>query len=498
MKIFISYPPLESEKGIAQIGQNRQFQWFVKHSVIYPMVPAYAATLLAKNNYEVFWDDSIAKKESYQTWIDRIIAEKPELIAIETKTPVVKMHWNIINEVKKKSPKSKIVIMGDHVTAFPEESMKNSKVDFVLTGGDYDFLLLSIADNLTKETPLEPGIWYRENNQIKNTGKFLLNHDINTLPQIDRDLTRWDLYVENGNYKYLPGTYTMAGRDCWWGKCKFCSWPTLFPRYRTRKPELLFEEIKNLVEHYGVREVMDDTGCFPIGDWLKQFCNLMIESGLNKKVRISCNMRFGALTLEEYQLMRKAGFRFLLFGLESANQETLDRIIKGIKVSEIEEGCKMAKKAGLNPHLTCMIGYPWETYEMAKKTIELAKKLFNEGYADTLQATIVMPYPNTPLYKECLENNWLDIKPGDWEKFDMRQRIMKSPLTEEQSKDLTSSLYKLFFGPKYIFKQIANIRDKDDIKYLYRGFKSVTKKHLKDFSKSKKNKNQDKIKCETC
>jgi radical SAM superfamily enzyme YgiQ (UPF0313 family) len=487
MKVFISYPPIESEQGTAQIGQNRQFQWFSKHSVIYPIVPAYAATLLSQKGYDVFWDDAIAKKESFEKWMARLLREKPEVIALETKTPVVKMHWKIIDKIKENLPKTKVVLMGDHVTELPKESMINSRVDFIITGGDYDFMLLSICDYLSKKIKkLEAGIWYRslENGKIKNNGKFNLCHDLNSLPFIDRELTRWELYKENGNYKYLPGTYTMAARDCWWGKCKFCSWPSLYPKYRARKPELLFEEIKMLVEKYGIREIMDDSGSFPVGLWLKKFCELMIKSGLNKKVKISCNMRFGILKLEDYKLMREAGFRFLLFGFESANQKTLDRIAKGIKVEDIERGCKLAKEAGLNPHITVMMGYPWESYPDAKNTVELAKKLFEKGYADTLQATIVMPYPNTPLYKECLENNWLDVKPGEWEKFDMRQRIMKSPLTEEQIKELTSSLYKLAFRPKFILRQILQIRTGDDIKYLWRGFKAVVGKHLVDFSKN--------------
>ena len=483
MKIFISYPPIETEKGTAQIGQNRQFQWFVQPSVIYPMIPASAATLLSKEGYNVFWDDAIAKKENYQNWINRIEKEKPDLIAIETKTPVIKYHWKIINNVKEKSPGTQVVLMGDHVTEFPKESLENSKVDFIITGGDYDFSLLSIADYLTKKEKLEKGIWYRKNGKIKDTGKFDLIHDLNKLPFIDRDLTQWKLYKENGNYKYLPGTYTMIGRDCWWGKCEFCSWPGLFPKYRTRKPELLFEEIKMLVEKYGIKEVMDDTGTFPVGNWLKTFCNLMIESGLNKKVRISCNMRFGVLKLEDYQLMRKAGFRLLLFGFESANQATLAKLKKGVKVEDIIEGCKLAKEASLNPHLTAMVGYPWESYEDAKKTVELAKKLFIEGYADTLQATIVIPYPNTPLYKRCLENDWLEIEPQDWEKFDMRMKVMKSPLTEEQIKELVSSLYRISFSPRYILKQVLQIRNYYDLLYLWRGAKKVIGKHLVDFKK---------------
>ena len=58
----------------------------------------------------------------------------------------------------------------------------------------------------------------------------------------------------------------------------------------------------------------------------------LVKSDLNKKVRINCNMRFYKLKKEDYILMRKAGFRFLLFGLESANQRTLNRLNKGVKI----------------------------------------------------------------------------------------------------------------------------------------------------------------------
>src|SRR3990167_5533491 len=101
MKISISYPPLESEKGIPFLGQNRQFQWFSEPTHIYPMVPAYAATLLKENGFEVIWDDAIAEGLTYAQWIERIKKEKPDVIAIETKTPVIKRHWEIINDLKK-------------------------------------------------------------------------------------------------------------------------------------------------------------------------------------------------------------------------------------------------------------------------------------------------------------------------------------------------------------------------------------------------------------
>jgi len=61
-KISISYPPLISEKGTAFLSQNRQFQWTNTGNIIYPVIPAYAATYLKQQGYKVFWDDAIAKK----------------------------------------------------------------------------------------------------------------------------------------------------------------------------------------------------------------------------------------------------------------------------------------------------------------------------------------------------------------------------------------------------------------------------------------------------
>lgn len=482
MKIAISYPPLESNKGIPLLGQNRQFQWFSEPTYIYPMVPAYAATLLKENGFEVLWDDAIAEGLTYAQWLERIKKEKPDVIAIETKTPVVKLHWQIINDLKRLTTDHwplVTVLMGDHVTALPEESMLNSQVDFVLTGGDYDFLLLNLCKQLSTDLPL--GIWYRQNGEIKNRGKYELNNDLNSLPLIDRDLTRWRLYSEkNGNYKYLPGTYTMAARDCWWGKCSFCSWTTIYPgaKYRARSPEKMLDEVGMLIEKYGVREIMDDSGTFPVGEWLADFCDGMVKRGYNKRVKIDCNMRFGILGEKEYAMMAKAGFRFILFGLESANQNTLDRIDKNLKVEKIAEGVKLAKQSGLAPHVTVMMGYPWETKEDAVNTIEMAKYLFKCGYIDTLQATIVIPYPGTPLFDECKKNRWLLT--DDWDRYDMRELVMFSPMSAQDIKELTQMLYKSFASPQFVVRKLMSIRGTDDIKFFWRAGKKLVG-HLTDF-----------------
>lgn len=455
MKVAIGYPPFEN-KDFPCLTQNRQFQWVKTPWTAYPMVSAYAATMAKDLGHDVYWLDGISEGISYAQWLSNLKKIKPDVLMIETKTPVVKNHWKIINEIKK-ALKISIVLVGDHVTALPSESFKNSSVDFILTGGDYDFLFINLLEHLSESAKLEPGIWYRRLSSVKNTGKFVLNHNLNDLPFIDRELTKWKLYAyKNSNYLRKPGTYTMFARDCWWGKCTFCSWTTLYPGkcFRAISPKRALDEIGDIIASTGAREIMDDSGSFPVGDWLREFCEGMIDRGYDKKMKISCNMRFNSnLGQDDYNLMAKAGFRFVLFGLESASQKTLVKINKNLKVRQIKETLIKAKKARLWPHVTVMIGYPWESMGEAKKTADFAKELFRVGLIDTLQATVVIPYPGTPLFEQCKKNGWLNTL--DWDKYDMKRPIMRSDMTDGQIMGLTRGLYNSFWSPEFFFRKLG-------------------------------------------
>ncbi|MHC1790420.1 B12-binding domain-containing radical SAM protein [Solidesulfovibrio sp.] len=486
MKISVAYPPLSSDKGTPLLTQNRQFQWFTNPTYIYPMVPAYAASLLAARGHDVTFDDGIADGQRYDDFMRELIAKAPELIALETKTPVVTRHWKIVAELKAALPKTNVVLMGDHVTALPRESMEHSPVDFVICGGDFDFILADLADHLAgKLADMPAGVWRREDGEIIDGGVGSLTHNLDELPYIDRKLTKWERYAyKNGNFKYTPGTYVMAGRDCWWGRCTFCSWTTLFPgkTYRTVSPARHVAEIEHLVNDLGVREIFDDSGCFPRGAWLEEFCNLLIAKGLHKKVVLGCNMRVGELTQAQWNLLKKANFRFILIGLESMSQDTLNRLKKGIEVSQIEETMRMAKKAGLEPHITTMVGYPWESREDARRTIDFAKSLFSRGLLNTLQATIVVPYPGTPLFEEARQNGWLTTE--NWDDYDMRMSVWKSPISNADVLQFKDELYKAALSPAFIIRKIMSIRDFDDIKFLARAASKLLG-HLLNKSRTK-------------
>lgn len=484
--ISISYPPLTSTKGLPFLAQNRQFQWTNTNNVILPVIPAYGATFLKQKGYQVYWDDAIAQSLSYEQWLERFINRRPDIIFIESKTPTIKKHWQIIKELRSKSLEIGnwnlvIVLMGDHVTALPEESLNNSPVDYVITGGDFDFMMHNLVEHLSQKTPLEPGFYYKINNKIVNTGKFgLKHHNLDTLPIIDRQLTQWKLYGQNNtNFKYHPGAYIMTGRDCWWGKCTFCSWTTTHPAntFRNFSVKHTLDEIGYLID-LGIKEVFDDAGTLPIGKWLNDFCLGMIERGYHKKIIFGCNMRFGCLNQAQYDLMGKAGFRFILYGLESSNQKTLDLIEKRTKVEDARSTLVMAKKAGLEPHLTIMIGYPWESKQDAQNTLNEAKVLFKEGLADSMQATRVIPYPGTPLFTQCQKNKWLLTE--NWDDYDMRSPIMKSPLDAITQDKLILGLFSGILTPKFLIRKVLSIRSLADIQFLSTYAVKYLKK-LKDF-----------------
>ena len=489
MRIAIAYPPLKSEKGVALLTQNRQFQWFSRPTYIFPVVPATAGTMLKKAGHEVLFLDGIASELSPEAFDAKLAEFHPDLVVLETKTPVVKRHWKWIESFRVKigsdrvdPPLSnpnptlkdpnqtlndpKFVLVGDHVTALPEESIEKPGVWAVIPGGDWDFGLI---DFIAAGCP-------------KGVQPFALRDSIADAPWIDRDLVHWELYAEkNGNFRRKPGTYIMSGRDCWHGKCTFCSWTTLYPRYRVRKVKDVVDEIEMLVSKYGVKEIMDDSGSFPVGQWLTDFCNEMISRGLNKKVRIDCNMRFGRLTLDDYRLMRKAGFQFVLFGVESANQETLDRFCKALKVEDVEKGAKWATEAGLDVHVTFMFGHAWEGPKEIANTVALARRLLAKGWAKTLQCTLTIPYPGTPLFKELKANDGLATL--DWDEYDMRRAITKTPLvSEDEIKCAIRKVYRGFLQPGALWHLFR--RNLFNVAFYYRGLRYLIG-HLLDFKGSK-------------
>jgi len=293
------------------------------------------------------------------------------------------------------------------------------------------------------------------------TNDFQIDIPFTDLPFPDREFTdaknkRWQSY---GNYKFHPATHMMVSNLCWYGKCTFCIDTAKLEAGEgrgVRTVDHVMEEIDDLIEK-GYKEVFDDSGTFPIGVWLEEFCKKMNEppswiqlGSVNKYARkrkdyikIGCNMKPIKL---DYKMMANAGFRFLLVGIESANQVTVDKIKKGQQCEDIIPIFKSMADAGLEPHLTTMFGYEWEDHYDAMKTVDLVHHLLKKGYAKTAQASVYSP-PRTKPDPNSKGHRYIPL------------------------------IYDAYKSPEFWYRKITDIKCWEDFTYILRGVRLVIEEH---------------------
>jgi radical SAM superfamily enzyme YgiQ (UPF0313 family) len=237
-----------------------------------------------------------------------------------------------------------------------------------------------------------------------------LIQNLDALPFPARDLLPMDKYIPLPNqYKRKPVANLMALRGCPY-QCTFCSANAVFGcSLRMRSAQRVYDEIKQLVDTYGIREISfwDDTLTVN-KKWLHELCDLIISNHLD--ITWSCYARVNTVDLDLLKKMKKAGCWNIFYGIESGNQELLDRIKKGITLDQIRNAVKLTKKAGIEVRGSFMIALPGETPEMAHKTIDFAIEL-DPDYA---QFSITTPYPGTELFEQAKQYGELS---GDFSKF---------------------------------------------------------------------------------
>ena len=429
MKVAVAYPPVTKDGQFPLLSQNRHLKF--SHSLevrIFPLIPGHAATNLKQAGHSVLWLDGINERMDMASYHARLAEFQPDLVLMETKAPVLTTHWRYISEAKKLFPGTRFILVGDHVSYFPEESLQKSAVDFVITGGDYDVIVRELAEHLEGRAAMPAGVWWRDTDGvIRNSGKFLLDADLDSLPFIDRELTRWQTY---GEAYLLPGiAYMLTGRGCGLGggkvsTCTFCIWQHALwnKTARLRSPENVVAEIKQLVE-IGAKEVFDDNETGPIYDraWMQRFHDLMKAEGLIGKIALSVNARGDLIDAELARLMRDTGFRLLKIGIEAGDDASLAKLAKMEGIEKIKTGIRAARDNGLVTLLTTMVGYPWEVEADVEKTYAVAKEmlLYKPKFGDCLQASVVVPYPGSPLWQNCVNKNWFLVDPYDYDKLDM-------------------------------------------------------------------------------
>ena len=224
---------------------------------------------------------------------------------------------------------------------------------------------LQRGDSLEKN----PNLIYVDDGKVRiNTDRVELRFE--DVPGPTFDGLPMDLYLSP--YPILP---VLQSRGCYWGKCTFCTHSFVYGhRYGKQKTQSMADELERLSKQYNTKYfTWSDEAVSPHS--LNDVSDEIIARGLD--VRSLCLLKFEKVMDDTlFRKMKQAGFLFLMFGLESANDRLLALIDKGTTKQVEHEVLKQSHQAGIWNHCFLFFGFPTETKEEARETIDFLRDNF--------------------------------------------------------------------------------------------------------------------------
>jgi len=330
------------------------------------------------------------------------LAGRYDLVVIHTSTPSFANDVKVAQAMKDQNPALKVGFVGAKVAVEPEESLAASTaIDFV-GRNEFDFTIKELAEGRAWDAI--DGLSYRN-----AAGAMVHNAERATLENMDAlpfvtEVYKRDLHIEDYFIGYLKHPYVSlyTGRGCK-SRCTFCLWPQTVGghRYRVRSVGHVVEEIRLAKQYFPqVREFFFDDDTFT--DNLPRAEAVAKELG-KLGVTWSCNAKAN-VPRETLKVLKDNGLRLLLVGYESGNQKILHNIKKGMLIDVAKRFTKDCHDVGVVIHGTFILGLPGETKETIEETIKFATEI----NPHTIQVSLAAPYPGTFLYKQAVENGWLD------------------------------------------------------------------------------------------
>ena len=361
----------------------------------------------------------------------------------------------LCKEVEKaKSYGLKTIIGGAHIIGDPVQSLIDSGADYA-AAGEGERTITQLASG--RDPSQVEGLYYWENGKPKKSNPDLSelfkkkimyttkigNQSRNFINDVDDfgepdwesiDPRTYPQTMPAGTvYKERPFAPIITTRGCPY-QCLYCSAPiTQGRKMRYRDPVKVVDEIENLINNYGVKEIQIEDDNFTLK---KQHATAVCEEIIKRKIKIHWSLpngvRIDKLDPELLKLMKKSGCYYMALGIESANQRILDIIKKRLDKNLVRKVVTWVKDSGIDAVGFFMIGMPTETKKEIMNTINFACSLDLER-ASFHKAT---PYPGTELYDlwlakysknknidwktfSCYEFNadWAEVSPKDIEKF---------------------------------------------------------------------------------
>lgn len=481
MKVFFVNPPYKWEFG-KYSRDNRSPAITKSGTVYYPLWLIYAAAVCENEQFEVEFLDAPAKPWGLRQSLEYIAGHVSgtRLFVINTSTPSIYSDVEFSEKLKDLYPDAFIVLVGTHPSALPEETLRISdKVDAVAVK-EFDYTIRDLAFAIDRGTEFSEvdGLVYRNNGDILHNRERECIEDLDEIPFsskfVKEHLDEKDYFFSASSY---PEIQVFTGRGCT-ARCNFCVYPQTMHghRYRFRSPENVVAEFEYIAQNFpDVKEIVIEDDTFTSKkSRVVDICNLLIQKGLHKRFKWLCNARVN-LDFETMKIMKKAGCRLIIPGIESGSQFILNNIKKGTTVKQIEEYVKNSKRAGLLIHACYMVGNKGETHETMQHTLDMALQL----NTDTAQFYPLIPYPGTEAYDWAKSNGYIRGKYDEYCKPDGSLNCIIN-LPDVSSKQLVDfcdyARRKYYLRPSYILHRLAlGLTDPSDLQRSIKAFGNIRK-----------------------
>lgn len=402
-------------ENITENTINFLFVKFLKDNLGIASLAAY----LREYGYTVTLFNSYLSHIATDELCERIIAENPKIVGISL---LYDLHLyntcEIVKQLRKKGYRGHITLGGPFISLTYEYVLRGlGEVDSVIRG-EGEMILLELINRLTngKEWKTIDGIAYKENDTVIVNKAGMYEKDLSRLPKVARDMYEelfGMLKKKNANTK-VASIYTSRGCK---GKCTYCSAPKLGEltqeKWRCRSVESIVEEIKYLVDTFGVEYInIIDENFYGYGEEgkkrLYEFANTIISENIQVKfwAEIRVDVKFED---ELFCLLKKAGLQDVLLGLESGAQTALNRWKKGTTIEQNIKAINYIRKMGFELEPSFIMVDPYTDVKEFKETVNFIEtmEIYNTRYPLNLINQLIV-FPGTEIEKQLVRDNIID------------------------------------------------------------------------------------------
>ena len=366
------------------------------------------ATILndAGHEVKVVDNNSVYRRYSDTQLLSQIRDFNPDIVGHGITMPSAIHHYRLSSKIRKEFPELPQIAGGLHLKgAYEEVLQRDIDVACVREG---EKLILPLVEHITsakqRGVPITQGLevidglaYYGSDGQLVRPKKFPILEDLDDVPVVNYELFNFEDFKKHGNE---PAIFPLVSqRGCPY-KCTFCSDAFQRGDKRMATAQWMFDNVKDMHERYGAFYVAITDNNFALKKKrVIDFCNLMISSGLNEKMRFSIQTKIESpIDDETLALLKRAGLKLVGFGLERLDDYSQGMIQKKCSLDRIEKVLTSVKNAGIEMSINMLIGFPFDSME----TLREEKRLFDrmQHYTKQINCSILQPIPGTAYYDE--------------------------------------------------------------------------------------------------